>query len=65
MVAKPHPHDSHSEEDDLTDVGIFPTLFRASMHARRTSPTILLSGLVALRDGIGPHRVKTQARGRV
>jgi hypothetical protein len=38
IVAKPHLNDSHLEERDLTDLGIFLTLFHAAMYARRTSP---------------------------
>jgi hypothetical protein len=53
LVAKPRLcHDG--DNDDRTDLGLFPTLFAAAKQAPRTAPNHVLIGLLAARDSIGP-----------
>jgi hypothetical protein len=54
LVAKPRLNDDENEDSDETDLCLVPTLFGAAKQAPRTAPTVMLIGLLATRDAVGP-----------
>jgi hypothetical protein len=51
LVAKPRLDD---DDRDKTDLCLFPNLFTAAKQAPRTAPNLMLIGLLAALDSIGP-----------
>ena len=62
LVAQPLLDDEEEEDSEKTDRCLFPTLFCLAQQARRTAPTSMLIGILALGDSIGPLKVGKRLR---